>query len=59
MNILVEIKCVYGEEKIYPTCQQAKLFAQIAGTKTLTRSVIDHIKALGIEVNVKPQVVCL
>jgi hypothetical protein len=59
MNILVEIKTVYGEEKIYPMCQQAKLFAQIAGTKTLTRSVINHIKALGVEVIAKTQVVCL
>jgi hypothetical protein len=31
-----EIKKVYGEEKVYPVCEDAKTFAQIAGTKTLT-----------------------
>lgn len=47
MTALVEIKNVYGNEVIYPKNEVAKTFAAIAGTKTLTRDVIEKIKALG------------
>jgi len=53
MIIAVEIKTVYGNEAIYPVCNRSKLFAEIAGTKTLTRDVINKIKALGYEIQVK------
>lgn len=52
MEIKVTIKSVYGVDKIYPACFQAKLFAEIAGTKTLTDSTIDKIKELGFVINV-------
>ena len=51
-NITVEIKQVYGNEKIYPHCNTAKTFADIAGTKTLTREVIAHVKSLGYTVEI-------
>jgi hypothetical protein len=47
MEILIRAKCVYGENKYYPLCEKAKLFAEIAGTKTLTPAVLGNIKALG------------
>jgi hypothetical protein len=50
MEIIVEIKTVYGNETIYPKCEQAKGFASIAGTKTLTRSVISTVKKMGYAV---------
>lgn len=53
MNITVEIKNVYGNNTIYPVCAKAKLFADIAGTKTLTFTAIHKIKALGFEVIVQ------
>ena len=53
MQIQVEIKAVYGNESIYPACETSKLFASIAGTKTLTRNAIRDIKALGYGVEVK------
>ena len=53
MKITVEIKSVFGTEKIYPACKDAQLFADIAGTKTLSRNVIAMIKGLGYTVAVK------
>ena len=53
MLISVEIKNVYGAEKIYPACNTSKLFADIANTKTLTRSVLQSIKALGYSIEIK------
>ena len=53
MHIQVEIKNVYGKELIYPICASAKIFADIADTKTLTFETIQLIKRLGytIEIN--------
>lgn len=47
MEVLIRAKCVYGENKYYPLCETSKLFAEIAGTKTLTPAVLGNIKALG------------
>jgi hypothetical protein len=58
-EILVEIKSVYGNEAIYPVCAQAKLFAEIANTKTLTTKTINTIKDLGFKVKVQQQVATL
>lgn len=55
LEITVEIKDVYGQTKVYPMCEKSKLFAEIAGTKTLTTYNIQKIKALGYEVKIKPQ----
>jgi len=49
-TITVKIKNVFGHERIYPICPQAKLFARLAGHKTLTRSDIGLIKQLNYEV---------
>lgn len=56
MKIQVSIKSVYGQEKIYPVCKNAKLFAELVGQKTLTRSDISKIKMLGYEVEVVQEV---
>ena len=48
--IEVEVKDVYGVTKYYPICEQAQLFADIAGTKTLTVQVIKKIEALGFSI---------
>jgi len=52
MNITVEIKNNFGNEAIYPACEHSRLFAEIAGTKTLTRETIEKIKSLGYLVGV-------
>ena len=50
--IKVSIGNNYGREAIYPQCDRSKVFAQIAGTKTLTRETITLIKKLGYDVQV-------
>ena len=50
--IKIQIKDVYGQEKIYPVNIAAQLFARIAGTKTLTRETMEAILALGYTVQV-------
>lgn len=51
-SIQIQIKNVYGEEKAYPVCTKAALFAKIAGTKTLTRTALHDILAMGFSVQV-------
>ena len=55
MEITVLVKSVYGQEKIYPVCKKALLFAELTGTKTLSRSDIAVIKDLGFIVTVQQQ----
>lgn len=55
MYIEIRIQNVYGNDLIYPVCNTAKIFASMLGTKTLTRSAIDHIKKLGYEIRVQSQ----
>lgn len=57
--IKVRITTKYGKELIYPASHEAELFAMIAGAKTLTRANIEHIKALGFNVDVVPEVTSL
>jgi hypothetical protein len=47
----VEVRDVYGTLKYYPLCEKAQLFADIAGTKTLTLHAIKKIEALGYSIN--------
>lgn len=54
MNILkVEIKQNYGNQLIYPTCAQSKIFCELLNTKTLTQSAINKIKQLGFTFEVQ------
>ena len=55
MEISVRITNNYGSRKIYPACDFSRIFANIAGTTTLTDRCIEHIKSLGITVNVEQQ----
>lgn len=49
-TIQIEVRDVYGVQTVYPVCEAAKLFASIAGTKTLTHRVLCDIEALGFEI---------
>jgi len=52
-KVLVTIKQVYGNETIYPANDTAQVFADLIGTKTLSRSKLGLIQALGYELEVK------
>jgi len=54
-TITIHIKNVYGEDKAYPVCEKAKLFTDIAGTKTLRPCDLNYIQALGYKITVKQQ----
>lgn len=43
----IEVRDVYGEAKCYPANDAARLFAEIAGTKTLTAATLDRAERLG------------
>lgn len=49
-KIKVMIRSVYGKDVIYPACEVSKQFARIAGTKTLTREVVQAIGNIGYRV---------
>jgi hypothetical protein len=51
MEITIEVRNVYGVLKIYPVCEKAKLFAAIAGSKTLTLFTVRRIELLGYVIN--------
>ncbi len=53
MKIEIEVRDIYGIRTIYPHCQTAKLFAKLAGTRTITRHALETIKQLGYTVEVK------
>lgn len=50
MKITIRIKNVYGIETVYPSCEQSKIFARIAGTKTLTVHALRDINLLGYQI---------
>lgn len=52
-TIIVKIKNVYGQEKIYPICDHARTFARMLGQTTLTRENIKHIKDLNYTIEVQ------
>lgn len=51
--ITVRITKNYGNEAIYPVCDQAQIFANLLGKKTLSRYDLSQIKALDFEVRVQ------
>ena len=52
MKITIKIEKNYGIETAYPSCDQSRLLAKLAGTKTLTRHALDTIAALGYEIQI-------
>ena len=53
-ELTVQIKSIYGEDKVYPICKDSRTFANIAGTKTLTQETIAYIKKLGYLFIIEP-----
>jgi len=53
MKITIRIEKNYGIETAYPSCDQSRLLAKLAGTKTLTRHALDTIAALGYAIEIE------
>jgi hypothetical protein len=56
MEIKVRIVSQFGNQRIFPLCEKAKLFCEIAGTTTLTEHAIKAIKKLGYTVSVVQEI---
>tara|TARA_R100001163_G_C4963580_1_gene126386 strand:- start:512 stop:688 length:177 start_codon:yes stop_codon:yes gene_type:complete len=52
-KLIVQIKNIYGVNRIYPVCEKSKCFSRIAGLKTLQPTVIDEIKKLGYKIETR------
>jgi hypothetical protein len=55
LAIHVRVMDVYGKRVVYPVCDKAKVFADIADTKSLTEANLKRIKKLGYTIHVVPQ----
>lgn len=53
MIITIRIEKNYGIETAYPACDQSRLLAKLAGTKTLTRHALETIAGLGYEIQIE------
>ena len=56
-EIRVTVQNVYGTDKVYPYCLKASYFADIAGTKTLTRDTLRLVQLLGYQLRVQPTII--
>jgi hypothetical protein len=52
ITIRIELRDVYGRLVAYPRNAEAEAVARIANTKTLTRSVLRNVLALGCGIEV-------
>jgi hypothetical protein len=52
-TIEIEIKNIWGEEKMYPANKVAETFAQIAKTTQLTEQTLRLAKSLGYDIQIK------
>jgi len=57
MSITVRVRNIYGNKTVYPVCDKAKIFAQIAGHSTLTSATLDGIRRLGYLIEVQQETV--
>lgn len=53
MKITIRVDKNYGILTYYPVCDRSKIFARLAGTKTLTGHALADIDALGYEIEIK------
>jgi hypothetical protein len=53
MNFRIRIKEVYGKKMYYPVNSVAVTFAGIAGTKTLSETVLKAVEGLGYNIIVE------
>ena len=52
-KMTVNVRESYGQQRIYPVCQNAHEVAGMLGTKTITHQVIKTLKRLGVAVEIQ------
>ena len=55
LAITVRVRTIYGNRTVYPVCDKAKIFAQLAGHSTLTSATLDGIRRLGYLIEVQQE----
>jgi hypothetical protein len=55
LKITVRVRNIYGNRTVYPVCDKAKIFAQMAGHSTLTAATLDGIRRLGYLIEVEQE----
>ena len=57
-EIILQVKDVYGNDLIYPSCHIANALIKLKSTKTFNWNDIDVFKALGLIVRWKAGKIC-
>jgi hypothetical protein len=50
MKLSLTLKSTYGVTRAYPNCEASRVVASMLKAKTLTRDNLEHLKALGYEI---------
>ena len=50
----VQVRTVYGTDRIYPINEQARKVAELVGRKTLTKDDLAKLKDLGFQIKWTP-----
>ena len=53
MQLIVEVKNVYGVERIYAVCNNSKLITKLKQSKTLNKEDISILRELGYTIETK------
>lgn len=53
MQLIVEVKSIYGVERIYAVCNNAKLITKLKQSKTLNKEDISILRELGYTIETK------
>jgi hypothetical protein len=57
MQITVKVVYAYGNKRVYPVCEKAKLLATFAAAKTFTNADLEILRDLGYTITVEQQTV--
>ena len=57
MQLIVEVKNIYGVERIYAVCNNSKLITKLKQSKTLSKEDISILKELGYTIQTKQQTI--
>ena len=47
MNLIIEVRTVYGNRLVYPICKKAIALCQITNQKTFSQFAINKLKEIG------------